>query len=109
MRIDGFGHNLLDVLLVPGFPIGLIGLVALPWTAPRSGRSGRSLLVSLLTFLDHDPGLPGGDHLGHLPPRGRAGPRPADRRLPARARRLIVRVGALARLDQAGGLARRRP
>jgi len=49
MRIDGFSHNLLSVLLVPSFPIGLIGLLRLPWTARI--RSLRPLLVvSLLTF-----------------------------------------------------------
>jgi hypothetical protein len=49
MRIDGFGHNLLSVLLVPSFPIGLIGLLRLPWTAGiRALRP--LLLVSLLTF-----------------------------------------------------------
>ena len=49
MRIDGFSHNLLSVLLVPSFPIGLIGLLRLPWTAGiRALRP--LLLVSLLTF-----------------------------------------------------------
>ena len=49
MRIDGFSHNLLSVLLVPSFPIGLIGLLRLPWTIQL--RSLRALLVvSLLTF-----------------------------------------------------------
>ncbi|HVA86896.1 MAG TPA: hypothetical protein VNF73_11355 [Candidatus Saccharimonadales bacterium] len=49
MRIDGFQHNLLDVLLVPSFPVGLIGLVALPWFA--RGRTLRPLVTfSLLTF-----------------------------------------------------------
>ena len=49
MRVDGFEHNLLSVLLVPSFPIGLIGLLRLPWT--RRIRALRPLLVvSLLTF-----------------------------------------------------------
>ena len=49
MRVDGFDHNLLSVLLVPSFPIGLIGLLCLPWTIRL--RSLRPLLVvSLLTF-----------------------------------------------------------
>jgi hypothetical protein len=49
MRVDGFGHNLLSVLLLPSFPIGLIGLLRLPWTIRL--RSLRPLLVvSLLTF-----------------------------------------------------------
>ncbi len=49
MRLDGFGHNLFSVLLLPSFPIGLIGLARLPWT--RRIRTLRPLLiVSLLTF-----------------------------------------------------------
>jgi hypothetical protein len=49
MRIDGFVHNLFSVLLIPSFPVGLIGLVALPWQG--RGPSLRPLLVvSLVTF-----------------------------------------------------------
>ncbi|HEY7827168.1 MAG TPA: hypothetical protein VIB99_02980 [Candidatus Limnocylindrales bacterium] len=49
MRIDGFVHNLFSVLLIPSFPIGLIGLLRLPWTVGI--RSLRPLLIlSLLTF-----------------------------------------------------------
>jgi hypothetical protein len=49
MRIDGFWHNLLTVLLLPSFPIGLIGLAALPWVG--RGRMLRPLvIVSLMTF-----------------------------------------------------------
>ena len=49
---DGLTHNLVSVLLVPSFPVGLIGLVALPWTAVRTARALRPLLlVSVLTFL----------------------------------------------------------
>jgi hypothetical protein len=49
-RVDGFLHNLLDVLLVPGAPIGVVGLVVLPWAARL--RSLRPLLVlALITFL----------------------------------------------------------
>jgi hypothetical protein len=49
-RIDGFLHNLLGVLLVPGAPIAVIGLLALPWAARL--RTFRPLLVlALLTFL----------------------------------------------------------
>ena len=51
-HLDGLIHNLVNVLLVPSFPVGLIGLVALPWTAIRSARALRPLLlVSMLTFL----------------------------------------------------------
>jgi hypothetical protein len=31
MRLTGIGHNLVDVLLLPGAPLSVIGLVALPW------------------------------------------------------------------------------
>ena len=49
-RVDGFLHNLLDVLLVPGAPIAVVGLVALPWAARL--RALRPLLVlALITFL----------------------------------------------------------
>jgi hypothetical protein len=50
MRVDGFMHNFLTVLLLPGLPISIIGLLALPWQA--RGRVIRPLAVfSLLTFL----------------------------------------------------------
>ncbi len=49
MRVDGFNHNLLSVLLVPSFPIGLIGLLRLPWTI-RIRALRPLLLVALLTF-----------------------------------------------------------
>jgi hypothetical protein len=49
MRVDGFGHNLLNVLLLPSFPIGLIGLLRLPWTL-RIQTIRPLLVVSLLTF-----------------------------------------------------------
>jgi hypothetical protein len=48
-RLEGFGHNLLSVLLLPSFPIGLIGLLGLR----RFGRDAalRPLLVfSLVLF-----------------------------------------------------------
>ncbi len=49
MRVEGFEHNLLTVLLLPGVPISLIGLLALPWQG--RGLSLRPLLVvSVLTF-----------------------------------------------------------
>ena len=50
MRLDGLGHNLFNVLLLPGFPISLFGLLALPWTA--RGRVVRPLVwLSVVTFL----------------------------------------------------------
>jgi hypothetical protein len=49
-RVDGFTHNLLNVLLVPGAPLAVIGLLALPWAARL--RALRPLLVlTLITFL----------------------------------------------------------
>lgn len=49
MRVDGFLHNLVTVLLVPAIPVGPLGLLALPWTARL--RSLRPLLLtSLLIF-----------------------------------------------------------
>ena len=49
MRIDGFEHNLLTVLLLPSFPVGLIGLVMLPWFG-RGAALRPLLIVSLATF-----------------------------------------------------------
>ncbi len=50
MRILGIGHNLFSVLLLPGFPISVIGLVGLPWAA--RGRTIRPVaLISAMTFL----------------------------------------------------------
>lgn len=49
-RIDGLGHNLVSVLLVPGAPVGFIGLAALPWLL-QSRALRPLLLVSGLTFL----------------------------------------------------------
>ncbi|HEX8940154.1 MAG TPA: hypothetical protein VF763_08315 [Candidatus Limnocylindrales bacterium] len=49
MRLDGFVHNLVTVLLVPAIPVGPLGLLALPATARL--RSLRPLLLaSLLIF-----------------------------------------------------------
>jgi len=48
-RATAFGHNLVDVLLVPGFPISLLGLIALPWIG-RARALRPLLLLALLTF-----------------------------------------------------------
>jgi hypothetical protein len=48
-RIEGFAHNLLDVLLVPGAPVSVLGLVALPWVA-RGPTLRPVVLLSALTF-----------------------------------------------------------
>jgi len=56
MRITGIGHNLLDVLLVPGAPLSVIGLVALPWMVgiralqPLVVVSAAIFLVTSLVF-----------------------------------------------------------
>ena len=51
-RVEGFNHNLLSVLLIPSFPIGVIGLVGLIGSATvRAAATLRPLiLVSILTF-----------------------------------------------------------
>jgi hypothetical protein len=49
MRVDGFGHNLVNVLLLPGIPISLLGLLALPWQA-RGGALWPLVLVGVLCF-----------------------------------------------------------
>ncbi len=50
MRIEGLWHNLGSVLLLPGFPISLIGVAALPWQG--RGRVLRPLLLlGLITFI----------------------------------------------------------
>ena len=49
MRVEGFNHNLLSVLLLPSFPIGLIGIASLPWFG--RGPALRPLLAfSIATF-----------------------------------------------------------
>jgi hypothetical protein len=50
MRVEGLAHNLFSVLLLPGFPVAPIGLVALPWIA-RLRALRPVILVSLITFL----------------------------------------------------------
>ena len=50
MRVEGFQHNLFSVLVLPGLPISLIGLLALPWQW-RGATLRPLLLVSGLTFL----------------------------------------------------------
>ena len=49
MRLDGLGHNLVNVLLLFGIPVSAIGLVALPWQA-RDHVLRPLLLLSLFTF-----------------------------------------------------------
>jgi hypothetical protein len=50
LRIEGLAHNLINVLLLLGLPVSLVGLIALPWQA--RGYALRPLTVfSVLTFL----------------------------------------------------------
>jgi hypothetical protein len=49
VRIDGFLHNLLTVLLIPSVPVGIVGLVVLPWVG-RARTLRPLLIVSVLTF-----------------------------------------------------------
>ena len=68
------------------FPISFIGLVALPWQA--RGRTLRPLAAGSPDHVPrHEPRVPGRDHVGHLPARGRPVPRAARDQRPARARR----------------------
>ncbi|HLA15831.1 MAG TPA: glycosyltransferase family 39 protein [Candidatus Limnocylindrales bacterium] len=49
-RVTGILHNLVNVLVLLGIPLSILGLIALPWTA--RGRMLRPLVVlSLTTFL----------------------------------------------------------
>jgi hypothetical protein len=41
LRVSGFVHNLVNVLLLLGIPISALGLVALPWTATGRAFAGR--------------------------------------------------------------------
>lgn len=49
MRVVGIEHNLLDVLLLPGAPLSVIGLLALPWLV-RTRAVQPLLIVSAITF-----------------------------------------------------------
>jgi hypothetical protein len=48
-RIVGIGHNVVNVLLVLGMPMSLIGILALPWTV-RSRAIRPLVIISGLTF-----------------------------------------------------------
>ena len=49
MRVTGTAHNLFNVLVIPGFPVGLVGLVALPWVGRRAALRPLTL-VAVLTL-----------------------------------------------------------
>ena len=50
MRVVGIEHNLLEVLLIPGAPLSIIGLVGLPWLL-RTRALQPLVLVSGVIFL----------------------------------------------------------
>ncbi len=50
MRVEGISHNLFDVLLLPGLPISILGLLALPWQG-RGAALRPVVLLSAITFL----------------------------------------------------------
>jgi len=50
MRVEGLSHNLFSVLLLPGVPISLIGLIGLPW-AVRGAAIRPVVIVAFTTFL----------------------------------------------------------
>ncbi len=54
LRVEGFVHNLVNVLLLLGIPISAIGLLALPWTATGWSFGSRLSGVSLPSL----PSLP---------------------------------------------------
>ena len=50
MRVDGLAHNLFSVLLLPGLPISLVGIAALPWQG-RGWPVRPIVIFSLVAFL----------------------------------------------------------
>ena len=50
MRVEGIAHNLFSVLLIPGVPLSILGLVCLPWQA-RDRALRPLVLVGAMTFL----------------------------------------------------------
>ncbi len=50
MRVEGLAHNLFNVLLFPGLPISVIGLIGLPW-AIRGAAIRPVVIVSVAAFL----------------------------------------------------------
>src|SRR6478672_894297 len=50
MRVEGLAHNLFSVLLLPGIPIAVVGLLALPWQG-RAHALPPVLILGITTFL----------------------------------------------------------
>ena len=106
MRVEGLTHNVGNVLLLPGFPLSAIGLLALPWTA--RGRAVRPVvLVGLITFLVTSLVFPVATTWGTFLHAAGAGPCPDRPLRSAGARCRAGRCGAPPRVDQGGRLARR--
>ncbi|HLX34637.1 MAG TPA: hypothetical protein VKR30_05270 [Candidatus Limnocylindrales bacterium] len=51
LRVTGFVHNLVEVLLLLGIPVSAVGLLALPWTV-RAPTIRPLLLFSILVFAE---------------------------------------------------------
>ncbi len=105
MRVDGLVHNLVNVLLLLGVPVSLLGLLALPWQG-RDRALRPVLLLSVVTFLVTSLLFPVATTWGTFLARGGAGPRAAADRLAGRARCPHRRGRTAPELDAPGGLAR---
>ena len=107
MRVEGLAHNFFRVLLLPGLPISLIGLIGLPW-AIRGAAIRPVVIVSFAAFLVTSLVFPVATTWGTFLHAVGPGPGPAGRVGPARPRRRRSRaLGRAPRLDPAGRLARR--
>jgi hypothetical protein len=49
-HLAGIAHNLFNVLLIPAFPVGLVGLLVLPWVGSRKALRPLTL-TAVFTFL----------------------------------------------------------
>ena len=72
MRVAGISHNLFNVLLLLGIPVSLHRAARAALAGPRPGPAagparGRADVPR------HQPAVPGGDDVGHVPPRRGAG------------------------------------
>ncbi len=86
MRVEGFVHNVFNVLVLPGLPISIIGIVALPWQG-RGAVLRPLVLFSALTFIVTTALFSRLHDVGDVPPRFRTHRRPDRPLRPARPRR----------------------
>jgi hypothetical protein len=81
LRVTGFVHNLVSVLLLLGIPISAIGLIALPWTATGWAFGLRLPAISMPSRSPRSPGqsaeAPPAIIVRAVPPRPVASPGPA--------------------------------